>query len=101
LSFHCLKIVDDVFQYSIRLESDELPYDLLHKTSQKVPRSQAFYENLDPGLGLLIIHFIVKLYDGDFIVKNEKTSWGDAITLLISFPVCSSQEDFALSSNAK
>jgi two-component system, sensor histidine kinase and response regulator len=95
------KIVDDIFQYSIRLESDELPYDLLHKTSQNIPRTQAFYESLDPGLGLLIIHFIVKLYDGEFIVSNEKTSWRDAITLLISFPVCNFQEDFTLSSGAQ
>jgi two-component system, sensor histidine kinase and response regulator len=95
------KIVDDMFQYSIRLESDELPYDLIHKTVQNTPRTQAFYESLDPGLGLLIIHFIVKLYGGDFIVRNEKTSWGDAINLVVSFPVCNSQEDFALSSNAK
>jgi DNA-binding response OmpR family regulator len=95
------KIVDDIFQYSIRLESDELPYDLLHKTAQNIPRTQAFYESLDPGLGLLIIHFIVKLYDGEFIVSNEKTSWRDAITLLISFPVCNFQEDFTLSSGAQ
>lgn len=95
------KIVNDIFQYSIRLESDELPYELLHKTSQKMHRDQAFYENLDPGLGLLIIHFIVKLYNGDFIIRNEKTSWGDAIILMVSFPVCPSQEDMALSMNAK
>lgn len=93
------KVIDNQFQYSVRLGADELPYDLLHKTSQKMPRDQAFYENLDPGLGLLIIHFIVKLYGGDFIVKNEKTSWGDAIVLQISFPICPFEKDVVLLTN--
>jgi two-component system, sensor histidine kinase and response regulator len=95
------KIVDNIFQYSIRLETDELPYDLLHKISHKMPRDQAFYESLDSGLGLLITHFIIKLYSGDFIIKHEKTSWGDAITLLISLPIYPAEEDMLLSINAK
>jgi two-component system, sensor histidine kinase and response regulator len=95
------KVVDNIFQYSIRLETDELPYDLLHKISHKMPRDQAFYESLDSGLGLLITHFIIKLYSGDFIIKHEKTSWGDAITLLISLPIYPAEEDMLLSINAK
>jgi two-component system, sensor histidine kinase and response regulator len=95
------KIIDDRFQYSVRLETDELPYDLLHKISRKMPRNQAYFEDLDPGLGLLITHFIVKLYSGEFIVKNEKTSWGDAITLLISFPIYLAEEDMSLLIDAK
>jgi two-component system, sensor histidine kinase and response regulator len=95
------KIIDDRFQYSVRLETDELPYDLLHKISRKMPRDQAYFEDLDPGLGLLITHFIVKLYSGEFIVKNEKTSWGDAITLLISFPIHPAEENMSLLIGAK
>lgn len=86
------QIIENRFQYSIRLEIDELPYNLIHKVSQKNPRDQSFYEDLDPGLGLLIIHFIVKLYDGDFVIKSEKTSWGDAMILLVSFPIESSHQ---------
>jgi two-component system, sensor histidine kinase and response regulator len=93
--------IEDTFQYSIRLEADELPYQLVHKISQKTSRDQAFYENLDPGLGLLIIQFIVKLYDGCFLIKSEKTSWGDAIILLISFPTSVDQEDVSVLSNAE
>lgn len=86
------QIIENRFQYSIRLEIDELPYNLIHKISQKNPRNQSFYEDLDSGLGLLIIHFIVKLYDGDFVIKSEKTSWGDAMILLVSFPIESSHQ---------
>jgi two-component system, sensor histidine kinase and response regulator len=95
------KIVDDNFQYFVRLEIDELPYDLLHKISRKMLRDQAYFEDLDSGLGLLITHFIVKLYGGEFIVKNEKTSWGDAITLLISLPIYPAEEDMSLLIDAK
>ena len=86
------QIIENSFQYSIRLEIDELPDNVIHKISQVTPRGQSFYEDLDPGLGLLIIDFIVKLYDGDFIIKGEKTSCGYAVILLVSFPIGASQE---------
>ena len=86
------QIIENSFQYSIRLEIDELPDNVIHKISQITPRGQSFYEDLDPGLGLLIIDFIVKLYDGDFIIKGEKTSCGHAVILLVSFPIGASQE---------
>jgi two-component system, sensor histidine kinase and response regulator len=95
------KVIENKFQYSIRLETDELPYSLLHQISQAAPRNQAFYEDLDPGLGLLLVQFIVKLYDGDFIIKSEKILWGDAITLLISFPINSYQKDMSLLNHAE
>jgi two-component system, sensor histidine kinase and response regulator len=82
-------VVGDTFQYSICFKSDELPLELLHKTSQSKARNQAFYEDLDPGLGLLIIHFIVKLYGGQFSVKSDKNAWQESLLLLISFPVSS------------
>lgn len=95
------KIIENSFQYSIRLEIDELPYNVLHKISRRTSNSQTFYEDLDPGLGLLIIDFIVKLYDGEFTIKSEKTSWGDAVILLISFPVNSYQQNMSLESDSE
>jgi two-component system, sensor histidine kinase and response regulator len=90
------EVVKDEFQYSVRLEADEFTYDILHKISQKIPRDQAFYEDLDPGLGLLIIDFIVKLYDGSLAITSEKTSWGDAIILMISFPASETLQDTSI-----
>jgi two-component system, sensor histidine kinase and response regulator len=83
------KVAGDVFQYSICFKSDELPLDILHKASQQTTQSSKFYEELDPGLGLLVIHFIVGLYGGKFTVRSDKNSWEESLLLLISFPVAS------------
>ena len=89
-------VFKDEFQYSARIEADEFPYSIIHKISQKNPRDQTFYEDLDPGLGLLIIDFIVKLYEGSFVITSEKTSWGDAIILMISFPATAIPQDASI-----
>jgi two-component system, sensor histidine kinase and response regulator len=80
-------IVEDIFQYSVCFKTDELPLDLFQKVSQNKTQNQAFYEDLDPGLGLLIIHFIVKLYDGKFSIIADKNAFEESLVLLISFPI--------------
>jgi two-component system, sensor histidine kinase and response regulator len=84
-------VVGDNFQYSICFKSDELPLDLLNKTSQDKAQNQKLYEELDSSLGLLLIHFISKLYGGEFIIKSSKNPWEESLLLLVSFPI-SSQE---------
>jgi two-component system, sensor histidine kinase and response regulator len=84
-------VIGDTFQYSICLKSDELPLDLLHKTSQDKAQGQEFYEELDPGLGLLLVHFITKLYGGEFTIKSSKNPWEESLILLISFPIASQE----------
>lgn len=83
--------IGDIFQYSICLKSDELPLDLLYKTSQNKAQNKEFYEELDPGLGLLIIHFIARLYGGEFTIKSDKNPWEESLFLLISFPIASQE----------
>ncbi|WP_404790292.1 response regulator transcription factor [Altericista sp. CCNU0014] len=85
-------VIKDSFQYSICFKADELPFDLLQKVSLNNPRNQAFYEELDAGLGLLITHFIVKLYGGEFTIKSDKNAWGESLTLLISFPLTTTEQ---------
>jgi two-component system, sensor histidine kinase and response regulator len=83
-------ILGDIFQYAVYFKSDELPLGLFQKISQSKAQNQAFYEELDPGLGLLIISFIVKLYGGTFILKVDKNAFEESLILLISFPISSS-----------
>ncbi len=71
------------FQYSVQFFLEELAPQLHQKISAKEPLNRSFYEELDPGLGLLIIHRIAELYSGSLTLDYQPSS---QFTLTVSLP---------------
>jgi two-component system, sensor histidine kinase and response regulator len=73
----------DAFQYSLQFPLQGLSPELHQKISAKEPLDRPFYEALDPGLGLLIIHRIAELYNGALTLDYQPNS---QLKLTVSLP---------------
>jgi two-component system, sensor histidine kinase and response regulator len=73
----------DVFSISITSQKYLRP-ELLAKISQGKQLDREFFENLDPGLGLLIVHQIAKLYKGQLAIESNVEK---QLTINISLPI--------------
>lgn len=77
------EVTQGIFQYSVQFDLEGLAPDLHQKISAKEPLDRPFYEALDPGLGLLIIHRIAELYSGGLTLDYQPNS---QFTLTVSLP---------------
>jgi two-component system, sensor histidine kinase and response regulator len=76
-------VTQSTFQYSLQFCLEDLLPELLQKISAKEPLDRPFFEELDPGLGLLIAHRIAELYNGSLTLDYQPNS---QFVLTVSFP---------------
>jgi two-component system, sensor histidine kinase and response regulator len=77
------EVTQGTFQYVLKFCLEGLATELHRKISEKELLDRAFYEELDPGLGLLIVHRIAELYSGDLTLDYQPNS---QFTLTVSLP---------------
>jgi two-component system, sensor histidine kinase and response regulator len=73
----------EIFSISITSQKYLRP-ELLARISQGKQLDREFFESLDPGLGLLIVHQIAKLYKGQLTIESNVEK---QLTINILFPV--------------
>jgi two-component system, sensor histidine kinase and response regulator len=77
------EVTQGTFQYSLRFRFEGLSPEIHQKISAKESLDRPFYEELDPGLGLLIIHRIAELYSGGLTLDYQPDS---QFILTVSLP---------------
>jgi two-component system, sensor histidine kinase and response regulator len=78
------EVVQDTFQYSLQFRLETLSPEQFQRIAAKEPLDRQFYEELDPGLGLLIIHRIAELYSGGLTLDS---GFDSEFTLTVSLPI--------------
>jgi two-component system, sensor histidine kinase and response regulator len=65
------EVIQGTFQYSLQFPFKELSLELQQRISAKESMDRSFFEELDPGLGLLIINRIAELYSGNLTLDCQ------------------------------
>ena len=71
-----------IFQYSLKCRFNRLSPEQQQKIAGNAALDRTFYEELDPGLGLLIIHRIAELYSGHLSLAWD----ADNLTIAVFLP---------------
>jgi two-component system, sensor histidine kinase and response regulator len=77
------EVIQGRFQYSLQVRLEGLSPELRQRLAAKEPLDRPFYEELDPGLGLLLINRIAELYGGGLTLDYGIDS---LFTLTVSLP---------------
>lgn len=77
------EVSQGIFQYSLQFRFEEWSPEQRQRMMAKEPLDRQFYEELDPGLGLLIIQRIAELYSGGLTLDCGPDS---QFILMVSLP---------------